>query len=131
MYILSCLADNKQINNQCGGGNPSLVVDLIMNNGGISTNCAQNYYKLCEAQEFCHGDGKDHMIASADITLDDRNKFIPQCGRCTDEKPKLFTIKKKLLFILTIICKNVILLNFIYYEFHRNLKFSLKCLNSI
>jgi hypothetical protein len=96
LYILSCLDNNKQVNNQCGGGNPSLVVDLIMNNGGISTNCAQNYYKLCEAQEFCQGDGKDHMIAAADITLDDRNKFIPPCGRCTDDKPKLFTIKKKI-----------------------------------
>jgi hypothetical protein len=96
LYILSCLDKNKQINNQCGGGNPALVVDLIVDNGGITTNCSQNYYKLCEAQEFCQGDGKDHMIAAADITLDDRNKFIPPCGHCTDDKPKLFTIKKRI-----------------------------------
>jgi hypothetical protein len=95
MYILSCLSDDKSINNQCGGGNPSLVVDLIKENG-ITTNCAQNYYKICQSQTFCDGKGEDHLNPS-DITLEQRNSMIPTCGHCTDDIPKLYTIKTKII----------------------------------
>jgi len=93
MYILSCLTDTSQVqqNNRCNGGNPSGVIDYIIDKGGISTNCAQNYYKICNSNKYCNGKGEEHMT----ITMDKVDQMIPACGKCTPELPKLYKIKNK------------------------------------
>ena len=95
MYILSCLSDDTNINNQCNGGNPSGVLDVIINKGGISTNCCQNYYKICDSNKYCNGKGEEHM--NRNITMEDVNTMIPKCGRCTNEIPQLYKIKNKVI----------------------------------
>ena len=95
MYILSCLAEDTNVNNQCNGGNPSGVLDLIINKGGISTNCCQNYYKICESNQYCNGKGEEHMNRS--ITMEDVNTMIPKCGHCTSDIPSLYKIKNKVI----------------------------------
>ena len=94
MYILSCLAPkDKEANNRCGGGNPSLVVDDIINNGGISTNCFQNYYKICDSNQYCNGKGEEHMNRT--ISMTDVDTMIPECGNCSNTPPKFYQIKNK------------------------------------
>jgi len=94
MYILSCLSEDTNLNNQCNGGNPSGVLDIIINKGGISTNCCQNYYKICESNKYCNGKGEEHM--NRDITMEDVNTMIPKCGHCTTQVPELYKIKNKI-----------------------------------
>ena len=95
MYILSCLSNDSTANNKCAGGNPSMVVDLIIQNG-IATNCCQNYYEICNNSQYCGGPGLKHMEALG-ITIDQKNSMIPKCGHCTDDIPKLWTIKSKII----------------------------------
>ena len=91
MYILSCLAGDD--NKQCDGGNPSLVIDDIIKNGGISTNCCQDYYKLCDHNMACNGKGEDHF----DADHSQLGAMIPPCGHCTDKIPKMYKIKNKII----------------------------------
>jgi hypothetical protein len=93
MYILSCLTDPK-VNNKCAGGNPSGVIDLIIENG-ISTNCCQDYYKICDASLYCNGSGDKHMDPSS-ITPEDHNSIIPPCGYCSTI-PEIYHIKNKII----------------------------------
>ena len=91
MYILSCLSKDANTNNRCNGGNPSGVVDDIIHQGGLSNNCCQDYYKICEGNKHCNGKGEEHMS----ITMDEVNGMIPDCGHCTDKPPKLYKVKNK------------------------------------
>jgi hypothetical protein len=94
MYILSCLV-NKESNLKCSGGNPSLVIDDIIRQGGISTNCTQDYYKICDSNQYCNGKGEEHM--NREISMNDVDTMIPECGNCTKIPPKLYQIKNKVI----------------------------------
>lgn len=87
MYILSCLKDIR-VNNVCRGGNPSGVIDLIIDSG-ISTNCALDYYKMCTNNPTCDGPGNPDYDKKEDI-----NKMIPECGYCASN-PDIYYIKNK------------------------------------
>ena len=93
MYILSCTQDS-QINTKCSGGNPSGVIDFIIENG-ISTNCCQDYYKICEASNYCNGSGEKHMDHSS-ITPEEHDSMIPECGYCSTI-PEIYHIKNKII----------------------------------
>lgn len=94
MYILSCLGYDTISNNECNGGNPSAVIDDIIKNGGITTNCFQDYYKICDSNEYCNGKGEEHMNKT--ISMEDVNTMIPKCGNCTNITPKIYQIKEKI-----------------------------------
>lgn len=89
MYILSCLKDNR-VNNGCSGGNPSGVIDLIIDSG-ISTNCCQDYYKMCTNFPACDGPGNKHFDQNQDIS-----GMIPECGYCVSN-PEIYHIKNKII----------------------------------
>jgi hypothetical protein len=93
MYILSCI-DDPQVNTKCAGGNPSGVIDLIIENG-ISTNCCQDYYKICNASIYCNGSGDKHMDHSS-ITPEQHDSMIPECGYCSTI-PQIYNIKNKII----------------------------------
>lgn len=96
LYILSCLKDTFY-NNLCGGGNASGVIDDIIKNG-IATNCCIDYYKICEENKYCTGEGKNHLDATP-VTLEQRNSILDNldCGCCTDGDHKLYKVKNKII----------------------------------
>jgi len=89
MYILSCLKD-KSSNNKCQGGNPSGVIDSIIKSG-ISTNCAQDYSKICSNFPVCDGPGNKHFEQDKN---QDINDMIPECGYCASN-PDIYYVKNK------------------------------------
>jgi len=101
MYILSCLKDEEVLgqsvptnflkNNACNGGNPSGVIDFIIEKG-ISTNCCQNYYKICEQNKYCNP-----KSGNVDQEMQSVNDMIPKCGCCNTNPPKLYNIKNKII----------------------------------
>lgn len=98
MYILSCLSvKDPNYNSICGGGNPSGVVDDVIQNG-IATNCCIDYYKICDKNIYCSGDGKSHLD-STPVTLQQRNSIIDglDCDCCTDGVHKLYKVKNKVI----------------------------------
>jgi hypothetical protein len=96
MYILSCLK-NPIYNNICGGGNPSGVIDDVIKNG-IATNCCIDYYKICDKNIYCAGEGKHHLDPTS-VTLQQRNSIIDnlECDCCTDGAHKLYKVKNKII----------------------------------
>lgn len=90
MYLLSCLKDSRY-NSLCGGGNPSGVIDDIINKGGISTSCCLDYYKICENDKYCS--------SKVEQTLDHQNSMIDKlgCGCCpgTGDIHKLYKVKDR------------------------------------
>jgi hypothetical protein len=88
MYILSCVKDES--NNKCHGGNPSGVIDLIIKSG-ISTNCGQDYSKICTNFPRCDGPGNKHFEQDKN---EDINDMIPECGYCASN-PDIYYIKDK------------------------------------
>lgn len=93
MYILSCL--KSPYNLQCAGGSPTLVIDDIINKGGIATNCCMNYEAICDSNMFCNVNGASHLDKNIRRTTENMNTMIPECGCCTIEQPKLYQIKNK------------------------------------
>ena len=100
MYILSCLPDNAK----CGGANPTLVLDDIIEKGGIPTNCSQDYYKICTNSQYCNGKGEKHLDKPTDkkesskTPEEQMEEMIPTCGYCAGDIPKMYKIKNKTLF---------------------------------
>ena len=74
MYILACQTNNSK----CGGGNPSVVLQQIAENGVASDHCV-DYFSMCENDQYCSGKKR--------ITDDSApNEMIPTtCGCCDNE----------------------------------------------
>jgi len=75
MYILTCMRGDK-----CGGGNPSLVIDDIIEKG-LATNCCMNYDKLCLGNSVCNTDPQKHF-ENKNGSINDM--FPANCGCCQD-----------------------------------------------
>ena len=87
-YIMAC-PETKQ--NQCGGGNPSLLFQTVAKTGVTSKYCID--YSWCINNELCSG--RKQMIKAATSGAEDLNKYvntkIPNCG-CISNKNNIYYI---------------------------------------
>ena len=74
-YALSCYPES-----QCGGGNPSSLLDNIASNGIASHHCSD--YSWCMNNDDCNGNATGHFSNEQQMT-DALNNLIPSCG-CYD-----------------------------------------------
>jgi len=101
MFILSCLPQTES-NNKCGGGGPSIVIDYIIEKGGITSNDCMNYESICRSNEKCYGNGIDHLKGSYNPV--EVNPMVPNCKNvpscCKDSKnqtsTKVYQLKNKI-----------------------------------
>jgi len=75
-YVLGCYPQS-----QCGGGNPSTLLQKIATDGVASKHCSD--YSWCMADQDCSGAATGHFKSEAEMTQA-FNALIPSCG-CFDD----------------------------------------------